>query len=99
MMGDLRFRAPEVIQGKPYSFKADTWSVGVILFYTLTLKFPIEARDGKSLEKCISNGEPNIKELSAKGYSETCCNLLTKLLQKDLNKRLEVGNYLSHKWF
>ena len=36
IFGDIRFRAPEVIKGKPYGLKADSWSFGVILFYLLT---------------------------------------------------------------
>ena len=30
--GDIRYRAPEVIRGQYYGFKADSWSFGVILF-------------------------------------------------------------------
>jgi serine/threonine protein kinase len=30
--GDIRFRAPEVLLGKHYDFRADSWSFGVILF-------------------------------------------------------------------
>jgi len=40
--GDMRFRAPEVIMGRPYSFKADSWSFGVILFYLLTNEYPFD---------------------------------------------------------
>ena len=32
IVGDIRFRAPEVLLGKHYDFKADSWSFGVILF-------------------------------------------------------------------
>lgn len=38
--GDHRYRAPEVLQGKPYDFKADSWSFGVILFYLLAARLP-----------------------------------------------------------
>ena len=36
MFGDIRYRAPEVIRGKVYDFRADLWSYGVILFYLLS---------------------------------------------------------------
>jgi len=40
--GDLRFQAPEVIQGKPYDFKADSWSFGIMLYFILTLQLPFD---------------------------------------------------------
>lgn len=40
--GDIRFRAPEVLQGKSYDFKADSWSFGIILFHLLTGKLPFD---------------------------------------------------------
>mmetsp|Transcript_35124 Transcript_35124/g.53863 ORF Transcript_35124/g.53863 Transcript_35124/m.53863 type:complete len:98 (+) Transcript_35124:1049-1342(+) len=36
VLGDVRFRAPEVLMNKPYGFKADAWSFGVILFFLVT---------------------------------------------------------------
>ena len=41
--GDIRFRAPEVLANKPYNFKADAWSFGVILFLLLTGKLPFDS--------------------------------------------------------
>mmetsp|Transcript_28814 Transcript_28814/g.43516 ORF Transcript_28814/g.43516 Transcript_28814/m.43516 type:complete len:100 (+) Transcript_28814:1995-2294(+) len=35
LYGDIRFRAPEVLEGKPYNFKADSWSFGVVLYFCL----------------------------------------------------------------
>lgn len=99
MFGDHRFRAPEVIQGRPYSYRADTWSVGVILYFILTLNYPFEETDSQTLVQRIVKSEPNYKELGVQGYSDNVVNLLQKLLQKDVKKRLNVGNYLSHKWF
>lgn len=42
IFGDIRFRAPEVVSGKHYDFKADSWSFGVILFQLLTGKLPFD---------------------------------------------------------
>ena len=44
--GDLRFRAPEVLGDKPYTFKADCWSFGVITYFILTGKLPFTLKDG-----------------------------------------------------
>ena len=40
IVGDVRYRAPEVVSGQTYKHKADSWSFGVILFLLLTGKMP-----------------------------------------------------------
>ena len=40
LYGDIRFKAPEVVQGKKYDSKADCWSFGVIMFLMLAKHHP-----------------------------------------------------------
>ena len=42
IFGDIRFRAPEVLQNKHYDFRADSWSFGIIIFLMLTGRFPFD---------------------------------------------------------
>jgi len=48
IFGDIRFRAPEVVAGKPYDFKADAWSFGVVLFFLLTATYPFDEKSHNS---------------------------------------------------
>lgn len=99
IFGDIHFRAPEVLQGKPYSYKADSWSIGVMLYYILTSRYPFEASESRSLQQSIIEEELNVQELLDQDYSQNVCNLLTKYLQKDVAKRLKVSISLKHNWF
>ena len=56
--GDIRFRAPEIIDGKQYSFKADVWAFGILLFFLLTGKFPFDEIDE---DKGTTNKKPKAK--------------------------------------
>ncbi|KAL0973208.1 hypothetical protein UPYG_G00200350 [Umbra pygmaea] len=39
--GTIQYMAPEVLSGNPYSYAADWWSLGVLLFSLVTGKFPV----------------------------------------------------------
>mmetsp|Transcript_18491 Transcript_18491/g.28379 ORF Transcript_18491/g.28379 Transcript_18491/m.28379 type:complete len:132 (-) Transcript_18491:365-760(-) len=53
--GDVRFRSPEAIKLKPYSFKADVWSLGVILFFMLTKEMPFKESEDSSSDSDFSS--------------------------------------------
>lgn len=46
MVGTPYYLSPEIIERRPYSFKSDIWSLGVILYELCALKPPF---DGDSL--------------------------------------------------
>ena len=80
IVGDINFKAPEVLAGLPYNYKADSWAVGVILYYILTMKYPFSASTNFSLEEDIARGTPNIEYLKQIGYSHNVSDLISKLL-------------------
>lgn len=48
--------SPEVMQQKPYSYKADIWSVGVIFFALITGDVPFIGNDMKQLASKVEKG-------------------------------------------
>ncbi len=44
MVGTPYYISPEIVLGKPYSFKTDIWSLGVILYEISTLEMPFQAK-------------------------------------------------------
>lgn len=62
--GTPAYLAPEVIRESGYSgFKADVWSLGVLLFYLLTGKMPFQAKDVDELKNYILNEKIDFENL------------------------------------
>jgi len=43
VVGTPYYLSPEIVQSKPYNFKSDMWSMGVILYELCALKPPFDA--------------------------------------------------------
>jgi serine/threonine protein kinase len=93
--GSPLYMAPELLSMMPYTSKADAWSLGVILYKTVTGQQPVQAR--------------NPYELMSKMKSETivlpsyltssCKNLLIQLLRKKEQDRSSIDDIRHHEWF
>lgn len=84
ILGTIEYMAPEVIEGKKYSFAVDWWSLGALGYDLLTGSPPFQANNhAKILEKIVKSklSMPYFLGPDAK-------DLLTRLLRKEPNKRL-----------
>lgn len=54
----MGFAAPEILNGKPYDFKVDVFSLGVILYVILVGEYPFE--DEKSDALLFKNSQANV---------------------------------------
>jgi serine/threonine protein kinase len=55
MAGTIAFMAPEVVESKPSDFKADVWSLGIILHHLISAKLPFSAEDREATVEQILN--------------------------------------------
>lgn len=75
--GTPYYASPEVWQDKPYDHKSDIWSLGCVLYETITLKPPFRAEDMQGLYKKVLKGiYPKIPNL----YSADLAHLVKTLL-------------------
>ena len=96
IVGSLFYMAPEVIQQK-YNFKCDLWSCGVIMYILLTNRLPFSGENDDEIISNILYSDYNTYYL--KDFSENTKDLLSKLLERDLNKRINAETALNHKFF
>lgn len=87
--------APELINGMQYSFKADVWSLGTLLFQMLTGSHPFTGRNMEELKSNIKKGAYKIpRDIE---LSHECVEFLDSCLRFDTIKRkdwLELRNHI-----
>jgi len=65
----------------------------------LLCDFPFNGNDVKSISHEVKNTKPNFSHPEFKEVSAECIDLIKKMLEKDKNNRLSVGDALKHSWF
>lgn len=95
--GTPAYLAPEIVRDKGYyGFKADVWSLGVLLFVLVTGKMPFRAATVDELNSAILDGKfefPDDVDLS-----EDLKDLISKMLVVDVQKRISSKEVFQHKW-
>ncbi|KAI3848989.1 hypothetical protein MKX03_007251 [Papaver bracteatum] len=94
---NTHFLAPEVLT-QNYGPEADIWSAGVILYIMLGGRFPFFAKDEKSLEAQIKNGEVDLKTNPWPRVSDSAKHLIKNMLEVDASKRFTAQQVLNHSW-
>ena len=84
MIGTPYFMCPELVQGKPYTFPADIWAAGCVLFEMLTHEHAFKGSSRKELFTNITRY--NIGEFPTE-YSQELVDLMKWMLSMDPNKR------------
>ena len=97
VVGTPYYMAPEMIDGHSYP-QSDIWSIGVIVYLSLTGKFPFESKDNRELFHVIKSQEINIEPLNESECSDEAKDFIMKCLVKDYSKRMTTADCLNHAW-
>ena len=97
LVGTIYYIAPEVIK-KNYNEKCDLWSCGVIMYFLLSKHPPFRGQFNQEILENIQKAELDLKSPPFNNLSENCLDLLKKLLERDINKRIGASEALNHPW-
>jgi serine/threonine-protein kinase HSL1 (negative regulator of Swe1 kinase) len=94
--GSPHYAAPEVIEGRAYNgSSSDIWSCGVILFALLAGRLPFDDEDLHTLLEKVKVGSYDMPQTIDKRAQD----LITRMLEKDVRKRITVEQIISHPFF
>lgn len=98
--GTLSFVAPEVLLRKPYNREIDIWSIGVIIYYSLTgiLPFDDEEDDEEKIAKQTVYQEVCFPSKYWRNRSPEVIDLIKKCLIKEPERRIHIDDLINHKW-
>lgn len=96
-VGTSYYVAPEVIE-KDYNEKCDIWSIGCILYASLTGCAPFEGTEDAEILAKVKRGKYSVSTLVNAGVSQGCIDFIAKLLTMDKDMRVSAEEALSDPW-
>ncbi|KAK7573368.1 hypothetical protein V9T40_010559 [Parthenolecanium corni] len=96
VVGTPAYLAPEVLRNKGYNRSLDMWSVGVIIYVSLSGTFPFN--EDEDINDQIQNAAFMYPPHPWNEISDDAIDLINNLLQVKQRKRYTVDKSLSHVW-
>ncbi|XP_029780185.1 serine/threonine-protein kinase D2 [Suricata suricatta] len=96
VVGTPAYLAPEVLLNQGYNRSLDMWSVGVIMYVSLSGTFPFN--EDEDIKDQIQNAAFMYPACPWSCISSGAIDLINNLLQVKMRKRYSVDKSLSHPW-
>ena len=95
-VGNVKFMAPEVLDGEKYNYECDLWSLGVIIYFLYFKKHPYLGEKEFAITTQIKNyGQKILKSTGDKNFDD----LIRGLLTSNPSERLSWDQYFNHPFF
>ncbi|XP_040189836.1 serine/threonine-protein kinase D1 isoform X2 [Rana temporaria] len=96
VVGTPAYLAPEVLRNRGYNRSLDMWSVGVIIYVSLSGTFPFN--EDEDIHDQIQNAAFMYPPNPWRETSSDAIDLINNLLQVKMRKRYSVDKTLNHTW-
>ena len=93
--GTVEYMAPEIVGSENYDYSVDIWSLGILLYELLFGHSPFKANTTKNVILNIKTHELTYDDKNKK-ISNSCKDLIQKLLVSNPQKRLKIKDILEH---
>ena len=97
--GTINYVAPEIFMRKPYTFKTDIFSLGVILYFMIRGELPFFHPLKEVVIKNILRGNYSFdNDEFFLGISEEVKDLISRMLEIKPDERIDIDAALEHPW-
>ena len=93
--GTVEYMAPEIVENENYDYGVDIWSLGILLYELLYGHSPFKANNTKNVILNIKTHELTYDDTN-KNVSNSCKDLIKKLLNNNPQKRYKIKDILEH---
>ena len=95
---NIIYSSPEIINNLPDN-KCDEWSCGVLMYFLLCGKPPFQGGNEEEIFKKIKKNECDFSQPQFNQINENCIDLIKKLLEHKISKRIKTEDALMHPFF
>ena len=96
--GTINYLSPELIRGQMIK-ELDEWACGVLMYYLLVGHPPFDGKTEDEIFDAIQGKPLDLEVEELKDVSNECKDLISKLLERDVNKRIKAKTALEHDFF
>ena len=74
----------------------DEWACGVLMYYLISGEYPFKGETKEEIYSNIKNTNLDFSSAKFNSFSQECKDLISKLLEKDQNKRIKCNECFNH---